>query len=246
MEGGLPSSSSSATVVSTSDVQAPPSALSSYVTEINRAPSSYWFSTALFKNDTVTASTTGTEESIELIAVNKPESASSPSSSWSSALPTTWNPFAAATEDTCFGLSFYQRFAMFFACFAGGCIMLFFAVSLIPMLLLGFIPKFAVSYLAANVLFIASSGFLVGPKAQFAMMFDSQRWPITLVYLISLIGTLYAAWQVRVFYVLIPLLIVQFVSLIAYVGSYLPFGVPMVIRMFRAAVSQLSKMIGIA
>lgn len=58
---------------------------------------------------------------------------------------------------------------------------------------------FAKWYTLGSILLIISSMFLMGPWSQMKTMFHKSRAPATIVYMFSIIGTLYAALHVSVF-----------------------------------------------
>ena len=168
-------------------------------------------------------------------------SSSTPTStaSWLSSIP---GYGGGEDSSVCFGLSWHQRLGLFFlSCFAGA-LMLFLSFSFLPLILLGQSSKFTMAYALANVFFLASSSFLTGPQQQLMTMFHPSRMAISSLYLLSLVGTLYAAWQVRVFYVVLPLMVVQVVTLLMYVMSYLPFGPAMMKRMALLFLASMRKM----
>ena len=160
-------------------------------------------------------------------------------SSWLSAIP----GYGDDSGDVCFGLSWHQRLGLFFMSFIAGVIMLFLSFSFLSLLFLGFSSKFTMSYAAANVCFLLSSSFLTGPQAQLATMFHSSRAVVSVAYLLSLFALLFSAWQMPVFYVVIPLCAVQVVCLLLYVTSYLPFGLPVMRRLFGVFWSSVSKVL---
>ena len=143
----------------------------------------------------------------------------------------------------CFGLSWHQRLALFFMSFLAGVLMLFLSFTFLSLLFLGSASKFTLSYAAANVCFLLSSSFLTGPQAQLTSMFHSSRAVVSIMYLLTLFGLMFAAWQVRVFYVVIPLCVLQVVCLLLYVMSYLPFGLPMMKRLFGVFWSSVTKVL---
>jgi hypothetical protein len=136
----------------------------------------------------------------------------------------------SSSNNECLSLNWYQRMGLFSMSFIGGIIMLIMAFMSIPAFLLGSASKFAMSYCLGNILLILSSVFLVGPKAQLQSMLHNSRTGVTIVYLLSLLAVLYCSYAVRSIFVIVPLLIVQFVSLISYVLSYFPYGAAMVKR----------------
>ena len=179
-----------------------------------------------------------------------PSSSSSETTSLTASTPTSVSSWMSAIpgygEDSnvCFGLSWHQRLGLFFMSFFAGVIMLFLSFSFLSLLFLGAASKFTLSYAAANVCFLLSSSFLTGPQAQLTSMFHSSRVVVSAMYLLSLFGLMFAAWQVRVFYVVIPLCAVQVVCLLLYVMSYLPFGLPVMKRLFGVFWASMSKVLG--
>lgn len=121
-------------------------------------------------------------------------------------------------------LSWKQRLIAFCMCATVGCVMLFMAFSFLPMVFLGAPAKFAISYALGNFFLLGSSCFLVGPSKQLSQMFQPDRAVVSGVYLGSLVLTFYTAWQYRSFFVVVPVLLIQFTSLLFYVMSYVPFG----------------------
>jgi len=124
----------------------------------------------------------------------------------------------------CCTLSLVQRLAIFALFLIAGAFMLMMAFFYLPSVIIGQTGKFALAYTLANIFILLSSCFLVGPSTQLASMFGKQRALVTIVYLSSLVGTLYAALEIRLFVVIVPMLIIQFGSLLWYVLSYLPYG----------------------
>ncbi len=66
-------------------------------------------------------------------------------------------------------------------------------------------------------------------------MWAVNRYRASLVYLISLVATLYAAWKIRHFYIVLPCVIIQFGAMIWYIASYIPYGRGALSRIFRIA-----------
>ena len=204
----------------------------SVTTNPDAAPaSSYssWFS--------FTPSSSSTSETTSLTS-STPTSSTSISSWWSV-------PGYGEDSNVCFGLSWHQRLGLFFMSFFAGVVMLFLSFSFLSLLFLGFSSKFTLSYATANLLFLLSSSFLTGPQAQLSSMFHSSRVVVSVLYLLSLFGLMFTAWQVRVFYVVIPLCAVQVTCLLLYVMSYLPFGLPLMKRLFGVFWTSMTKMIGV-
>jgi len=177
-----------------------------------------------------------TEETDQLVAPTTTTTASS-ASSWM----TSWTGLTGSDDPLLCGLSMQQRLGLFFLCLFGGIVMLMLSFSFLSLLILGYTAKFTMSYALANIMFLMSSSFLTGPTAQLSTMFAANRALISATYLLSLAALLYVAYQMPVFYILIPLIILQVVCLIAYISSYLPFGVPMMKRLFGFFVSSVKR-----
>jgi hypothetical protein len=103
----------------------------------------------------------------------------------------------------------------------------------ISLIFLGAPAKFAFSYAMANLFLLGSSCFLVGPAKQLAQMFGSERALVSGVYVGSLLLLFYVCFAWSYFFVVLPVLLVQLVSLLAYVTSYIPFGQGMLTRICR-------------
>jgi len=87
---------------------------------------------------------------------------------------------------------------------------------------------FAVNYSVGNILALAASWFLCGPKRQFRNMFDEKRRITSIVYLSCLGGTLAVVfiplqWAIKLA-VLISLLVTQCGASFWYSLSYIPYG----------------------
>ena len=124
----------------------------------------------------------------------------------------------------CPTLSWDERLMGFRGCFAIGL-----AVSLTSMfsfvqLLAGDPAPFAWKYSIGNVLAIASSGFLVGPRSQLEKMASPLRLGATLLYLASIALTLIAALVLRYAPLTMLCIVAQFCALAWYCASYIPFG----------------------
>ena len=121
-------------------------------------------------------------------------------------------------------LSWRQRLVAFAMCLTCGLVMLSLSFMYLSLVFVGAPAKFSLCYAMANMFLLASSLFLVGPTKQLSQMFSAQRAPVSAVYLSSLLLLFYVSWQWRSFFIVVPVLIVQFASLAAYVLSYVPFG----------------------
>lgn len=167
----------------------------------------------------------------------------STSSSVFSSVSEWWNPAQAPANDptilshfgSFFNLTWQQRIIGFLMSFTTAVLFLSFTFLYLPQIIVGASAKFAISYAMTNVCFLLSSFFLVGPYKQVTNMFGEGRWIASLVYLITLVGTLYSAYAIRSFYVVIPMLVIQVLALLYYLMTYLPSGVAntMIIKVIK-------------
>eukprot|EP00823_Brevimastigomonas_motovehiculus_P008267 TRINITY_DN754_c0_g1_i1.p1 TRINITY_DN754_c0_g1~~TRINITY_DN754_c0_g1_i1.p1 ORF type:complete len:224 (-),score=43.54 TRINITY_DN754_c0_g1_i1:52-723(-) len=155
-----------------------------------------------------------------------PQWFSSSVSSSSSSSSTSSNSSADLVELDCGcqSLSYKQRIVGFLLTLAAGVCMLILVFLNISALFLGSTQKFAAAYTLANVFLLGSVCFLVGPWAQLKNMFTHHRLSASLIYILSLFGTLYCIVQLASLFITVPMLAIQFGALLWYVSSYLPFG----------------------
>lgn len=88
--------------------------------------------------------------------------------------------------------------------------------------------KFASLYTLSNLCGLAATLFVVGPGKQCARMAEPQRAVASLVYLSSAVLTLVAALELRSLILTLAFALVQFLALIWYVLSYVPYARTMV------------------
>ena len=84
------------------------------------------------------------------------------------------------------------------------------------------LTSFAIIYSLGNALGLASTFFLMGPRAQLKRMFSKRRWASACVYLFCLAGTLYFALVAQVFVLVLVFMIAQWLALWWYALSYIP------------------------
>jgi hypothetical protein len=170
---------------------------------------------------TTTTTATTSSSTIEI-------SSSPNSSSGSFSLPS-WlrNPLTAGVEevegdiDPCESckLSRQQRIVGFLACFSLGT-----ALSIMSAFTIAMPSKFAISYSIGNVMSVASSGFLVGPKTQCKYACAPVRIWAFIFFILSLIATLISALVVKKMLLTLFFLIIQVASGLWYAASYVPYG----------------------
>ena len=100
----------------------------------------------------------------------------------------------------------------------------FSALNSIPSMLLGNAAPFAFKYTAGNLLSLGSTTFLVGPVRQCRDMFTPERWLASLVYAVSLLGTLASVVYLKLQLATLLCVVVQFTALTWYLLSYVPYG----------------------
>ena len=127
-------------------------------------------------------------------------------------------------ERCCPTLTWEERLMGFIGCFAIGLALSLSSIFSFPALLLGDPSQFAWKYSVGNVLGLASSAFLVGPKAQLEQMASPVRIFATLAYLGSICVTVVAALFLRHALLTLVAIFVQFCALAWYCASYIPFG----------------------
>jgi hypothetical protein len=139
-------------------------------------------------------------------------------------------------EGICPSLSFKQRITGFAICFVGGLFIGFLAT----FLLFVSIVAFATLYTIGNLLSLSSTLFLMGPLRQIKSMFDPTRLFATIVFIAAMAMTLFCAFWftgknqhgIQVGLVIL-FLIIQFLALIWYSLSYIPFARTAVINCCR-------------
>eukprot|EP01120_Amphizonella_sp_Union-15-10_P010491 TRINITY_DN4204_c0_g1_i1.p1 TRINITY_DN4204_c0_g1~~TRINITY_DN4204_c0_g1_i1.p1 ORF type:complete len:159 (-),score=5.90 TRINITY_DN4204_c0_g1_i1:90-566(-) len=129
-----------------------------------------------------------------------------------------WDEFSGSV---CPSFSWKQRIWGFgicatlgFVCAVLGTFMLVIFLSVVP---------FAVLYTVGNILALSATGFLVGPLRQLKTMFEPTRLIATIVYLVTLILTLFFAFK-GIFILTLICVIIQFLAFLWYALSYIPFA----------------------
>ena len=122
-------------------------------------------------------------------------------------------------------LSLRQRMAGWAACYSLGIILTFLSFGSLAQLILGRPKRFAILYSVGNITSLASTMFLVGPRKQWAKMWEKQRAVSTLIYVMSLISTLFLCIERphKRLLILISVLVQSF-ALLWYCLSFVPFG----------------------
>lgn len=125
----------------------------------------------------------------------------------------------------CCDLTYKQKIVGFAMSAIAGAVFLFLSTFLVGGILIGNVSKFSICYLFANVFFLLSTTFLVGVKEQLKHMMKKKRMILSLVYFSTLFLTMYCVFSHQSMFLILPLIIIQFVSLAMYIVSYLPGGI---------------------
>jgi len=139
-------------------------------------------------------------------------------------LPTSDEPsLLEETTNNCCGLSLQQRILGLLITAALGLLLFFMSMYLFFTSVVN--PGvFAFTFTLANVCFIASSCFIIGPLRQLKMMCDAQRMIATCLYLGSLAFALIAALLLDSWILTFLAVIMEVCAFVWYVFSYIPYG----------------------
>mmetsp|Transcript_28374 Transcript_28374/g.28672 ORF Transcript_28374/g.28672 Transcript_28374/m.28672 type:complete len:265 (+) Transcript_28374:117-911(+) len=130
-----------------------------------------------------------------------------------------------ACAKCCPNLTFKQRLIGFFACAVCGYLLSFIGtLTLIGGPTPTNIRTFAVLYVFGNVVALAATGFLLGPRSQCTKMWHPTRRYSAAFYLIMLIIVFSVAVAKQNVGLVIVLLIIQILAALWYSISYIPFG----------------------
>jgi len=136
-------------------------------------------------------------------------------------------------DAVCPSLTFKQRLWGFGICFGIGCIISLGSMMYFHKLMRGNPAPFAINYTLGNMLALASTGFLIGPKRQLKRMSHPTRAGVAAVFIISGILTLVCALVLPkvtnlsssvIGVLIISCITVQFCAGFWYCLSYIPYG----------------------
>eukprot|EP01080_Neovahlkampfia_damariscottae_P010122 gene10122-2541_t len=130
-----------------------------------------------------------------------------------------------------FSLTRGQRIAGFVISLVLGIFCLFLCAFLLPTILFAS-RKFAVLYTLGNFLLVGSTTFLVGPYAQLSSMFQKERIIPGVLYITTVILTIFCAFSLHNVIIMLMLIFIQLVALAWYIISYIPFGQQMISGFF--------------
>eukprot|EP00752_Nemacystus_decipiens_P010700 g9529.t1 len=134
-----------------------------------------------------------------------------------------------AVCSVCPSLSWRNRLIGYGACLAAGFILTFGSMFRVAQLLTGNPRPFVLYFTLGSLLSICSSFFLTGPWKQIKKMFAPVRAVATSIYLITLAATLFVALSPYASvpgrgFLLLCLVVVQFLSYVWYTLSFVPFA----------------------
>jgi len=116
-------------------------------------------------------------------------------------------------------LSWSRRIIFFGICFILGVAFVFISTFFL------FLPRtFAKFYTFGNLFMMGSTLFLVGPCQQLKNMFSRERFLSSIIYILAMFGTLYAALVLNSWMLAIFLSVIQMLATVWYAASYIPYG----------------------
>ncbi|KAI9281557.1 Got1/Sft2-like family-domain-containing protein [Sporodiniella umbellata] len=90
-----------------------------------------------------------------------------------------------------------------------------------------------------NIISLLSLTFIIGLKKQFKTMFAPVRFWATVVYLSLLVVTVILSVTLKIFFLSLILVIVQFGALVWYSASYIPYGREIIRRFFGGCITSI-------
>ncbi len=124
-------------------------------------------------------------------------------------------------DNVCPSLSFKQRMIGCFCCLGFAVLM---EILAIVTLFQQEYVTFGIINTVANIFALLSTIFLSGPKKQVKKMFDETRRIATCVYLLSMILTFVVALALKIAWLVIFMVIIQYLAMLWYTISYIPFA----------------------
>jgi hypothetical protein len=118
-----------------------------------------------------------------------------------------------------------QRFYGFGIAFSVGFLISFFSTFF---LWTGKFSAFAILYSIGNIISLIATGFLVGFGSQVKKMLDPTRMAASIAFLVALVCTLISALVIKIGGLTVLCCVVQYVALLWYCLSYIPFARDMV------------------
>ncbi|ORY51430.1 SFT2-domain-containing protein [Rhizoclosmatium globosum] len=119
------------------------------------------------------------------------------------------------------GLTSFQRFVGFAACFAMACFCFMVSVFSLPLMIIS-PSKFVTPFTFGSLLAICSFALIKGPRAYIRDAFSKERLAWTVAYFGSLLMTLYFSLFLKSYLLTIVAVVVQVFTLGKFFGSYAP------------------------
>jgi hypothetical protein len=129
--------------------------------------------------------------------------------------------FGADDENICPSLTFTQRIIGFAVCLGIGILL---EVGAFIALFQKDFTTFAVVNTLANIMALTGTLFLSGPKKQIKKMFEQTRIVATCVYLFTMVLTFVVALALKIDWLTVLVVIVQYLAMIWYGLSYIPYA----------------------
>ncbi|XP_058808889.1 uncharacterized protein LOC131674309 [Phymastichus coffea] len=142
-------------------------------------------------------------------------------------------------RDCCPSMTRMQRLTAFGVCFFMGILCFCLSAIYIPVLLLK-ARKFALLYTLGSTFFLISFGFLWGPMNYIKSLFSAERRYFSIIYIISLTGTLYFALHLQSTSLTVLCAVLQLIAMLTFLISHIPGGTTGLMffsRMFKSSVS---------
>lgn len=133
----------------------------------------------------------------------------------------------------CEPLNSTERILGWLTCFLGGLILSAASLGSFNDMLMGKNNKFAVTYTVGNIIGLAGTSFLVGPIQQFRNMADKSRLITSCIFVCSLVATLLSSVYVKVGFIILLFVCIQWLAYTWYSLSYIPYGQQTVRWVFR-------------
>ena len=147
------------------------------------------------------------------------------------------SPREECIDMLCPKMTFKQRLYAFGTCFVAGLLLSLSSMFAWTDLMLGHPTKFAVRLSVGNVLSLLGTGFVVGPRRQLKYMTSPTRWGAALVFVLAMAATLVSALVVKQELLVLACIIVQFLAMLWYMLSFIPFARRAVSSCLKSAVS---------
>lgn len=140
-------------------------------------------------------------------------------------------------DTVCPSMSFKHRLIAFAVCFGiGGLIALSSMFAWVD-LMKGKPTQFAIRYSLGDIISLCGTFFIVGPKRQLKMMTDPTRRITAAVYILAMAMTLVCALVIKNALLTLLAIIVQFLAMLWYILSFIPFARRMAASCMKSCMS---------